>query len=54
LESFYVDRHRRLSFAPSWLANQSKAGRHVRQLGKLGRAIWDGVKARQKSATKSN
>ena len=36
------------------LANQSKAGRLVRQLGEHGRSLWDGLKARHKSATKSH
>lgn len=35
------------------LANQSKAGRLVRQLGEHGRSLWDGLRARHKSATKS-
>ena len=35
------------------LANQSKAGRLVRQLGEHGRSLWEGLRARQKSATKS-
>ena len=34
------------------LANQSKAGRLVRQLGEHGRSLWDGLKARQKAETK--
>ena len=36
------------------LANQSKAGRLVRQLGEHGRSLWDGLKARRKSTTKSS
>jgi predicted GTPase len=35
------------------LANQSKAGRLVRQLGEHGRSLWDGLKARHKSQTES-
>jgi hypothetical protein len=34
------------------LANQSKAGRLVRQLGEHGRSLWDGLKARHSSAAK--
>ncbi len=34
-------------------ANQSKAGRLVRQLGEHGRSLWDGLKARHKSGAKS-
>ncbi len=35
------------------LANQSRAGRLVRQLGEHGRSLWAGVKARHKSEAKS-
>jgi hypothetical protein len=36
------------------LGNQSRAGRFVRQLGEHGRSLWEGLKARHKSATKSS
>ena len=35
------------------LANQSKAGRLVRQLGEHGRSLWNGLKARRHAQTKS-
>ena len=36
------------------LANQSKAGRLMRQLGEHGRSLWDGLKARHNTPTKSH
>jgi len=35
------------------LANQSRAGRLVRQLGEHGRSLWNGLKARRHAQTKS-